>query len=302
MSSLAASLSKYKSEVADAASRNAQYARPSSSAPPRSSTPKAAAAAVAANAEKRSHDAAFSQPAAPIAGGKEIMTQVVQAINYLKEKNFQIVPYEHVISYLSLPNDLQKNIPLIKRALQGHDRVQYVGKHESGNGKESFKYRPLHPVTDGDELRTYLATLDTAQGVPVKELKDGWPDCIDTINRLEAAGHILVTRNKKDSTPRAIWRDSPSYHLDAPAKSNDQVGKVDQDFVEYWQKVKLPSNESEVRNELERAGITPTSAVREVRKVEMKKKDRKRAPRAGTKTTNSHMLGVLKDYSNRKVA
>jgi len=230
------------------------------------------------------------------------MTQVVQAINYLKEKNFQSVPYDHIISYLSLPNDLQKNIPLIKRALQGHDRVQYIGKHESGIGKESFKYRPLHPVMNGDELRTYLATLDTAQGIPVKELKDGWPDCIDTINHLEAAGHVLVTRNKKDNTPRTVWRDSPSFHLDPPARTNDQVGKVDKDFVEFWQKVKLPTNENEMRNELERAGLTPTSAVKEARKMEARKRDKKRAPRAGTKTTNSHMMGILKDYSSRRAA
>lgn len=299
MSSLSASLSKYKSELADTASRNTNYPRPSSTAPA-SSTPRVA---TPSSFDKRSHDAAFSaQSTGSLAGGKEIMTQVVQAINYLKEKNFQVVPYEHIISYLSLPVDLQKNIPLIKRALQGHDRVQYVGKHESSTGKESFKYRPLHPVTSGDELLRYLATLDTAQGVPVKELKDGWPDCIDTINRLEAAGCLLVTRNKKDNSPRSIWRDEPRYHLDPPAKMNDQVGKIDQDFVDFWLKLKLPTNENDVRNELERAGLTPTSAVREARKIDTKKKDKKRAPRAGAKTTNSHMMGILKDYSSRKVA
>ena len=53
----------------------------------------------------------------------------------------------------------------------------------------------------------------------------------------------------------------------------------------------------EIRRELEKAGQTPTSAVREMKRIEAKKKEKRRVNRKGGKTTNSHMLGILKDYS-----
>lgn len=225
------------------------------------------------------------------------MTHVVNAVTYLKTKNFQAVPFDQLISYLSLPIDLQKNVPLIRRALQSNERVTYVSKNDSGLGKESFKYRSLHPVSNGEDLVSYLSRLDSSQGIPVKELKDGWPDCITTIDRLEREGQVLVTRNKTDNAAKAVWIDSPSFYPVTGA--NHAVAKVDADFVEFWAKTKLPASEGEIRGELERAGITVTSAVREVRKME-KKKERKRAVRKNGKTTNQHLNGLLKDYSNRK--
>jgi len=176
--------------------------------------------------------------------------------------------------------------------------VQYVDKNQSGNGKESFKYRSVHPVTNGEELVAYLSRLETSQGISVRELKDGWPDCTSTIDRLEREGRILVVRNKKDDVPRTVWADSPSYYPVVDPTSR-KVSKVDMDFVDFWSKTKLPASENEIRAELERARITVTSAVKEVKRMDVKK-ERKRVQRKNGKTTNSHMLGILKDYSNRK--
>jgi transcription initiation factor TFIIE subunit beta len=227
------------------------------------------------------------------------MTQVWTAVKYLKDKSPAIVPFDDVISYLSLPTDAAKNIPLIRRALRESDRATYISKAESGNGKESFKYRPLYPVTDAEELKDCLATLgqESAQGIPVKDLKDGWPDCTAHLDRLETEGFVLITRWKKDSTARTIYPDSPSYHILNPTSGLPQ--KVDADFVDVWSKTKLPGSEMEIRNELEKAGLTPTSQVREVRRTEGKKKEKRRVHRKGGKTTNAHMLGILKDYSRR---
>ena len=284
---LQASLGKYKTELADAATRNAAFARPSSTAPARISTPKPTESiSVSSDTVKRSHDTAFSQPPST-STGHELMTQVWHAINYLKEKNSPL-SFESLINYLSLPQDAMKNVPYIKKALQTHDRVQFVPKNESSNGKDSFKYRPLHPVTNTEELKEYLARATTAQGVAVKDLKDGWPGCIAAIDELEKSGTVLVTRLKKDNTPRMVWADSPSYHI-----------HVDTDFVDFWTKTKLPATETEIRNELEKAGITPTSQIKETRNDNMKKKDRKRPIRRGGRTTNQHMMGILKDYSRR---
>ena len=291
---LNASLNKFKAEVADATTRNAAYSRPSSTAPARTSTPKPG------EASKRTHETAFSGPAqAPPSShaGSELLTQVWNAQRYLKDKDLKPVPFDQLIGYLSLPNDAQKNIPLIKRALIQHDRVEYLSKTESGNGKESFKYKPLHPVTNAEELTAYLARQPTAQGIPVRDLKDGWPDCAAHLDALERAGSILVTRNKKDNTPKMVWADSPSYHILNPVSKAPQ--KADADFVDLWSKTKLPGSEAELRSELEKAGLTPTSQVKEVRRVEGKRKEKRRVNRKTGKTTNNHMLGILKDYSRK---
>jgi transcription initiation factor TFIIE subunit beta len=302
---LNASLNSFKAELAGAASRNAQYSRPSSSAPTRTATPKPGADGSA----KRSHDTAFtSQPsntpaAAALASrnsGSELMTQVITATQYLREKSPAVVPFEQLISYLSLPNDSEKNIPLIRHALIKSRSATRFLSNESGNGKESFKYKPIYPITNGEELKDYLATLgqQSASGIQVKDLKDGWPDCVASLDKLENEGFLLITRWKKDSSPRVIYPDSPSYHILNSTSGLPQ--KLDADFMDVWNKTKLPGSEIEIRNELEKAGLTPTSQVREVRRgPEVKRKEKRRVNRKGGKTTNAHMLGILKDYSKR---
>jgi transcription initiation factor TFIIE subunit beta len=291
--SLSSKLASFKQEVADATSRNLNHSRPASNAPPRTSTPKPAVAApstsTTADASKRTHDDAFNgPPIGPVGSGQELLTQVHYAIDKLKSNKLEAMAFDDLISYLSLPNDAQRRVPVIKRALQDSDRVEFIPKSRSGNGKECFRYRPKHPVTNAEELKNYLAGQTTAQGILVKELKDGWPDCISAINELEKQHFLLATRNKKDNTPKMVWPDSPSYHT-----------YISDDFREFWAKTKLPATETEIRNELEKAGITPTSQVKEVNNNNRMKKDRKRPVRRGGKTTNNHMLGILKDYTRR---
>ena len=221
-------------------------------------------------------------------------------MKYLKEKSPNIVPFEQLIGYLSLPNDAAGNIPLIKRALRGHERATYLPKSASGTGKEAFKYRPTHPVTNSEELTTYLAQQPTAQGISVKDLKDGWPDCAPYLDTLEREGKILVTRNKKDNSPRMVWADSPSYHITTTTGPNSVPQQADADFMDIWSKTRLPGSEQELRSELEKAGLTPTSQVKEVKTLGGgKRKEKRRVNRRGGKTTNSHMLGILKDYTKR---
>ena len=307
--SLAGSLKQFQSERADAVSRNIQHARPTTTittptttAPPRSST------STPKPTEKRSHDAAYVPgPTVKNEGvGREMMSHVVFTITFLRQNSPEIIPWSRITSWLSLPQDLKKNLPFIKRALQANERATYLSASESGlgPGQDGFKYRPLHPVTNGEELREYLATMDSARGISVKELKDGWPDCASTLDLLESRGQILVSR-KKDNVAHLVWPDNASFHPpnthSKPSSSaiTEAVGKVDPDFIDFWSKIKLPANDNDVRTELERAGLTPTSAVKEAKKVELKK-GRKRAEKKNAKKTNVHMAGILKDYSGRK--
>lgn len=290
--SLSSSLAKFKGEYASATSRNIGQSRPpgsssgSARATPRPATP-AATAVATVDATKRSHDAAFQLSSA--GSGSSLMTQVNVAVNYLKTKNPQELALEDVISYLSLPTEESRTQgALIRKALQGNERVEFVPKSRSTNGRDSFKYRPSHPVTNAEELKNYLARQTTAQGIFVKELKDGWPNCIPAIDALEKENAILVTRQTKDNAPKMVWPNSPSYHV-----------HIDDDFRDFWNKTKLPATETEIRNELEKAGIVPTSQVKEVKKLGGRKERKKPTRRGGMKTTNKHMTGILKDYTRK---
>jgi transcription initiation factor TFIIE subunit beta len=285
--SLQKQLGDYKRELADTAARNSAFTRPQAAGglPPKRTHGTAFTSSQSASATP----AVVETPASVAPGGhSELLTQVIYAIDYIKTKTGSLVPFDDITNYLSLPVDARNNfIPSIKKALAANERVTFIPKAQSDNGKDSFKYRPPHPVTDGDELKMYLARQPTSQGISVKELKDGWPDCVSAIDALEKEGHVLVIRNKKDNTPKMVWFDSPTFHV-----------KVDSDFADFWSKTKLPSTESEIRGELEKAGLTSTSQVKEMKNVNIKK-DRKRAARRGGKTTNHHMTGILKDYSKR---
>ncbi|KAK5118836.1 hypothetical protein LTR62_000045 [Meristemomyces frigidus] len=307
--SLADSLKNFKSERAEVVSRNLAHARPATTSnTPRSNTPRP-------SDQKRNHDAAFTGPPLSSAAGGEIMKLVVNAVQHLKEKGGNLETFDEIVRYLSLPVDLKtpRGLAKFKQALQIHHRLQYVPASEGKGGKESFKYKPLHPVTNGEELKEYLSRLDSAQGIPVRELKDGWADCLSTLNKLETQGFVLLSRTKKDNKnePKAVYPDNPAWHIIAapsaktmkdPATRHEppQIAPVDADLVDFWTKVRLPVSENDLRTELEKAGLTPTSAVREVRKGNLAKKERKRGERKNGRKTNTHMVGVLKDYSKMK--
>lgn len=283
--SLAASLQKFKSEMSESAARNASSARPSAPVPARTSTPQPG--------NKRPRDSPAMKPTMAPAGGSstgssagaEIMTHMVYAVQHLKEKFPTAATLPDILNFLSLPSDLQKHTPLIRRALVGHDRIAIVPKHESPNGKESFRYNPQHPVTNAEEMKSYLATLPTAAGIPVRELKDGWPTCVPELEGLAAKHEVLLLRQKKDNAPKTVYPDSATFYV-----------HMDDDFVDFWSKCKLPASEAELRTELEKANLTPTSQVKEVKKGNMHKKEKKRVNRRGGKTTNLHMMGILRDY------
>lgn len=304
MSSLADSLKAFQSDRAEAVSRNLAHARPAttSNTPARTATPQPPS-------NKRPHDAtpttaASAVPPPPtITSSSEIMKIVLNTVDRLKETRGRPLSFTRIIEWLSLPADMRtpKAENNIRLALRQHHRLTYIPASASVDGKEAFKYRPLHPVTNPEELRAYLSTFETAAGIPVKELKDGWPDCAPALDLLERQGHILIQRNKKDNTARTVYADNPSWHIPAlPATTPPTVRQADEDLKAFYAKIKLPANENDIRVELEKAGLTPTSAVKEVKKVEVRKKERKRAERRNAKKTNTHMAGILKDYSKMK--
>jgi transcription initiation factor TFIIE subunit beta len=207
------------------------------------------------------------------------------AVEFLKLEN-KAYTFDEIINYLSLQHDAEKRNKVYNGLTKGNPLVQL---EKGPKGQLLYRFKPKHNVRSADQLRTYLSKRTDARGIAVKDLKEGWPEAIEEINRLEKEGHILVVRHKKPpQDPKTVW------HNDASLKT-----ETDSPFKEMWHKIPLPANPDELRQKLEAAGIKPTSAPKEVVKAKQKEK-KKKGPRKSGKTTNAHMVGILRDYSHKR--
>ncbi|KAF3406291.1 Transcription initiation factor IIE subunit beta [Talaromyces pinophilus] len=228
----------------------------------------------------------YSQPA-DTGTGKDIMTNVLYAIQKMKEKNAPLT-FEDIVGYLSLQERRhdQGYVHALRSILQVHDKVNY--DPSGADGKGTFSFRPPHNIRSEEQLLQKLQSQTTMTGILVKDLKEGWPGVEQTIDKLEQEGKLLVTRNKKDNHPKMVWANDPSL-----------MHKFDDEFRQIWEKTKVP-DQQQVIEDLEKAGMIPTNKNKVVKprpKVEQKKTKK---PRRTGKTTNTHMMGILRDYSHLK--
>ncbi|KAL1988348.1 hypothetical protein VTN96DRAFT_10031 [Rasamsonia emersonii] len=293
MSYLQQQINNFNANVVSSASRLPQQRRTvGNGAPGAATTPQPASSSSTPNqgseTKRKRHesDIVYSQPA-NTGTGKDIMTQVLFAIEHMKAKGVPL-KFSDIVSYLSLQHRAQDQgyLHALRSILQVHEKVNYDPK--GANGEGTFSFRPPHNIRTAEQLLQKLQSQTTAAGMSVRELREGWPNVEETINQLEKEGKLLVTRNKKDDHAKMVWANDPSlnYHFD-------------EEFRQIWDKIKVP-DQQKVIEELEKAGITPTSKNKVVKprpKVEQKKVKK---PRRSGKTTNTHMMGVLRDYSHLK--
>ena len=202
------------------------------------------------------------------------MTQVVHAQQYLKEKE-RPLRISEVASYLSLPTSSEVFTVLRENK---NPRIYYDDENET------LEFRPLHNIRSRTDLLAYLQRQTTAQGLPVKELKEGWAGATDAVDVLEAAGDILVVRTKKENQPRMVWGNDKTLACE-----------VDDEFKTLWHGIKIPPA-AELVGQLESMGLKPASVDPATVKVEVKKQvRRKRAVNRRGKISNVHMNGILKD-------
>lgn len=288
MSYLQNQIKSFSNNVVAAASRRPQDRRATgSSGRPATSTPQPPpAAAPLMNGNLHDGDIVYSQPA-NTGMGKNIMTQVYYAIENMKKKDAWIT-FSEIIRHLSLQREGHhpEYIEALRRILKSHEKVEY--DPEGADGEGLFRFRPPHNIRSGEQLLATLQAQKTAQGLSVKELREGWVGCNETINRLEKEGKLLVTRNKKDDHPKMIWANDPSL-----------IQHFDPEFRQIWEKIKIPDNNA-VAEELEKAGITPTSKNKDLNARPMVEHKKVKKPRRSGKTTNVHMASVLRDYSHLK--
>lgn len=215
--------------------------------------------------------------------GKEILTQVVYAIDYLKSKD-KPVSFDDIWSYLCIAAS-QQHYAVLRRALIEHPRVDY--DPQGLDGHSSFRFRPVYNIRTADDLMNYLKRQTSAQYVSVEELKEGWPTAVAEVEALESKGQALVrrvVRNKRKDM--LVWLNDPSLTL-----------HIDQDFQDYWHSIKLPSDPRDLRSELEEAGFTLTSQVKEMVTFNNAKGKKRKISRKIVRTTNVHMDDILNDYS-----
>ncbi|KAG9248901.1 hypothetical protein BJ878DRAFT_485926 [Calycina marina] len=231
----------------------------------------------------------FSQPA--ITGmGTEIGTQIQFAINYLKEKRDPKTIHD-ILGYLSQTYAPERARRTISDILKKHQKVKFIPDPKSKTWESgTFEHRPTINVRNKKDLIEFLQAKKDAQGIKIKDLKDGWPDCDAALHQLEAEHNILVTRQKKDNAAKMIWCDDPSLHT-----------YIDPEFHALWNQVKLPSVDDTVRNLLA-AGQKPASEdpSKRIKLPPKPKEKKKKAPRKGGRETNKHMTHLLKDFSHMK--
>jgi len=209
------------------------------------------------------------------------MTQVTYAVEYLKSKGTPQT-LSDLLSYLSVQyreDDYKRTIGTI---LKNHEKVEYDAN------ADTFSFRPIHNIRSGEQLLGHLQSQPTAQGLNVRELRDGWPGAEDAINRLESQGKLLVTRNKKDDHAKMVWPNDPSLKF-----------PIDEEFKGMWHKIRLPEPGA-LAEELEKEGLTPTNKSHVIRAKPKIQEKKTKKPRKSGKTTNTHMMGVLRDYSHLK--
>jgi len=222
----------------------------------------------------------------PMTGAK-LATYVDSAIERLRESQDQPLTLNQTIAKISFWDRSQ--VEGLRHALAAHERIQTKKEDGSGGGRTLFSYRPKYPVRGPDSLKAFLQKRTDMRALLVQDLKDGWPDAAKGIDLMGQRNEVLVTRHKKDPfLPKAVWPNDPSLRLD-----------MDANFRKKWHEILLPANPDELRNKLEAAGLKPTSAPREMVKAGPVQKKKKVARRGG-KTTNTHMAGILRDYSGMR--
>lgn len=266
---------------------------PPSPSPSVTSTTSAAAGGTPVKKERDAGPATvFSQPA--LTGtGHSALAQMTYVINWLKEKD-EPKTIQEILEYVSLHNRPQAEQENFIDHVRRNPHIKWIPDESLAQQtwqSGTYLHRPTIPnVRNKTQLLAYMQKLTDMQGVLVKDLMDGWPNCHGAIDELEKEHKLLVLRFKKDDKPKQIWSDDPSlFHA------------VDPEFKAMWHKVELPHLDS-IHQRLIQVGQKPTSEDPMVKilaagKVEKKKK---RANRRGGKTTNSHMQELLKDYSHMR--
>jgi transcription initiation factor TFIIE subunit beta len=215
----------------------------------------------------------YSQPA-DTGMGQHLFTQLTYAVDYLKNHN-EPIPAEKIASYLSISSIT----PAFLHLLRNHPKITYHAD------SDLYEFCPLHNIRNASSLLATLANQTTGAGLPVKQLKDGYPNVEEDLKMLEQQGQVLVIRGKKDGVARTVWYNDPKLNV-----------SISEEFKEMYHGLKVPEA-GDLPGELEKVGMTPASVdPRGIKRVVVEKDKKKKGRRRG-KITNTHLVGILRDYN-----
>lgn len=229
----------------------------------------AAAAAAASTISERSQDS--------------LTLRLIKCSEILKENNgpMTIHDLEMSIGY-KIDSQLLSTLAQV-------DRIDY------NEEEKTLYYHSLHNIKTAEDLMKVLKKQQAFLGLQVKQLKDGWNECIPTIRKLEKNNEILVNKTKKDQTPKHIWLNVEKLHL------LQEDSETDKSFADLWHKIEIPDHETLVKKLIENK-IKPTNVDSDALKNKNSqpvKQQKKRKSRKG-KITNTHLKGILRDYSKMR--
>jgi transcription initiation factor TFIIE subunit beta len=262
-----------------------------------------AVASVAAQAERDK----------PRIAGSSTMANLRHAHDYLKDKRRPLA-FKEIASFLSLHHAP----PQVQHGFRALLRTDPKVNYDPAKGG-LFSYRPTLPFADAEGMRAYLRVQPVAGGVRIDDVKDGWPACMDEIERMTRDHEALLLRDRR-GLAKAAHADDPALWPPPPPPAEDDYFDLDfdDDTTEAtstangtpgtpmpvqtiaWKEVKLPRTSDDLRVKLKYAGLRTTTAAKEKNKLAAKKLVKKKTHKHGGRTTNIHIQHLLKDYSNRR--
>lgn len=193
-------------------------------------------------------------------------TKVLFAIDKLRAKSPESMKSDQLIAdFFQIQDQSLEKKSLFKQFLRINEKVSYNGE------TDSYAFSPFHDIFNADDLLAYLQAQETAVGLNVRELKDGWNDVENTIDVLEKEGRLLVDRHKKDNHPKAVWANDPIL-----------IAPIDPAFVSLWHGIKEERHEFIV-NELRPRGMSAAGSDRVPAAKVVKKERSKKKVRHGGK-------------------
>lgn len=240
---------------------------------------------------KREVNIVYSQP--DLTGfGEEVGTRLLFANQYLKERNTDEKTVNDILGHLSLMRASDKFKQEFVDMLRTQPRIQFIPARkvtEQTWDRGTYKYRPLIPgVTNAQTLLTYLKNRRESGGLPVKDLKDGWPTVEKELAAIEAEESIVVIRTKKENVPKHVFL------------NNKGLAKhVDPEWKNHWYKMSMPKSD-EIVKRLKSAGVATAGEDKGGMVKGAEKKEKKKSVRKIGKVTNTHMQDILKDFSSMK--
>jgi transcription initiation factor TFIIE subunit beta len=161
--------------------------------------------------------------------GSSLLARVHEAEEYLRTRPGVDKSLDDIIGYLSIqhndPRELRRFEMMLKKTSS-----KMTWNPDGLGGKGSFRFKPLIPVEDAEQLKSYLQRRTDSVGVNFKDIAYGWPAAPDAVMDMAHRHELLVFKDKKD-VMRAVWQDDPTLHQ-----------PIALDLQMSWNDITLPAN------------------------------------------------------------